>query len=224
MADLGPFMPLYVDDFLGGTLAFGADEVGAYLLLLAHQWAEGSIEDDDRVIRRISRFEGPTLVRVLAKFQKGEDGRLRNARLESIRADRFGYVESRRNNASKGWERKRSTERMQSVCKADAEHVQGNPSPLPIRENIYTGNPPKQEKPPEQIWTVEDFRAASVGVAIKPVDVDSCFHHYAAVGFVDGAGRRITNVKSLLAKWAAAQPSRGRTADRAQAQNIEVTI
>ena len=37
--ELGFYMPLLVDDFIGGTIAFGADEIGGYIMLLMYQWS-----------------------------------------------------------------------------------------------------------------------------------------------------------------------------------------
>lgn len=217
---LGPTMPLYVDDFLGGTLSFSATEVGAYFLLLAHQWAEGAIDDDERSISLVARSEYQTLGKVLRKFQKGDDGRLRNPRLDQIRQERVEYVRSRADNAAKGWRRKHEEQPMQPVCTAYAEHTTmhtgSSPSPSPIRENIYNGEPDKE-------WTLQEFQTAAGGVGIKAEDVEACFHHYAAVGFVDAAGRKIRSIKSLLAKWAAAQPSRGR-AQKFDTSHVETVL
>ena len=108
---------------------------------------------------------------------------------------------------------------MQPVCNAYAMHegMHTSPSPSPSpKENIYTSEPEKE-------WTLEDFQTAAGGVGIKLEDVEACFHHYAAVGFVDAAGRKIRNIKSLLAKWAAAQPSRGR-AQKFDTTHVETVL
>ena len=218
---LGPTMPFYVDDFLGGTLSFSATEVGAYLLLLAHQWSEGGIDDDERVIGLVARSEYQTLGKVLRKFEKGKDGRLRNPRLDQIREERTEYIRSRAENAQKGWRRKHTEDAMHTVCTPYAMHkgMHTGPSPSPSpspKEIIHTGEP-------QTDWTLEDFRTAAGGIGIAPADVEACFHHYAAVGWVDAAGRRIKSIKSLLAKWAAAQPSRGR-AQKFDTTNVETVL
>lgn len=79
------YFPLYVNDFIGGTLDFSAEELGAYIMLLCHQWARGGIADDTAVIERISRCARPRLDRVLQKFERGDDGLLRNRKMASVR-------------------------------------------------------------------------------------------------------------------------------------------
>lgn len=91
-------MPVYVDDFLGGTISFGAEEVGAYFLLLSHQWAAGEIDSDPKTLERIARCEYGHLTRVLSKFEKLPNGNLLNAKCDQIRRERSAYIAA----ASKG--------------------------------------------------------------------------------------------------------------------------
>lgn len=51
-----PWMPLYIDDYLGATAHLEAHEHGAYLLLMMHYWRERSLPTDDEIIRKISRL------------------------------------------------------------------------------------------------------------------------------------------------------------------------
>jgi uncharacterized protein YdaU (DUF1376 family) len=104
--NIGPYLPLYVDDFIGGTIHFGADEVGAYLLLLSHQWSGGLIEDDPVVIERVSRCTYDRLSRVLTKFERKE-GFIFNRRLEAIRRERVAFIKTRSQNASRGWKKRK---------------------------------------------------------------------------------------------------------------------
>lgn len=93
--ELGPFMPLYWDDFIGGTIDMGADEVGAYLLLLHVQWTRGSVISDPHYIERVARCEYGKLMRVLQKFSN-IGGHLVNIRLAKIRVERMEYISSQR--------------------------------------------------------------------------------------------------------------------------------
>lgn len=137
--NLGPYLPLYVDDFLGGTIHFGADEVGAYLLLLSYQWSCGEIEDDPVVIERVSRCSYDRLRRVLDKFDS-KDGYIFNRRLEAIRRERVAFVKSRSKNASNGWKTRRERD-ASADAGADASayatgdatdvHTESIPSPSP---------------------------------------------------------------------------------------------
>jgi uncharacterized protein YdaU (DUF1376 family) len=100
--NLGPHMPLYLDRFLGGTMAFEAHEVGAYILLIAHQWQHGGIENDERMIERVARCEYAKMRRVLAKFQKQADGTLVNAACAKIRAERDEFIRLQSEKGKKG--------------------------------------------------------------------------------------------------------------------------
>lgn len=57
-------------------------------------------------------------------------------------------------------------------------------------------------------WTIYDCMSASVGIGMCKEDVESFWNHYAAVGFIDGAGRKITNLKAALGKWKTSQAER----------------
>ena len=100
---LGPYIPLYWDDLVGGTLDFGADEFGAYMLMLGHQWSRGGIDPTPSVVERIARCEYGNLVRVLEKFTKCPDGLIRNKRMDCVRNERIAYVKTRSESAKARW-------------------------------------------------------------------------------------------------------------------------
>lgn len=79
---------------------------------------------------------------------------------------------------------------------------------------LYT--PPIKGAEETPAWTLQDFTKAAQAIGMKPADVEACFHNYAACGFIDAAGRKITSIPSLLAKWKAKQPSRGKSEPRQQ--------
>ncbi len=55
MAQL-PYMPLYPDALIGDTMHLSVGEFGAYMLILVSMWsAGGSLPNDDKVLRRVSR-------------------------------------------------------------------------------------------------------------------------------------------------------------------------
>jgi uncharacterized protein YdaU (DUF1376 family) len=107
--DLGPHMPLYLDRFLGGTMSFEAHEVGAYILLIAHQWQHGSIENDQRMIERVARCEYGKMRRVLAKFADQGDGTIANPVCAKVRADRDEWIKTQIERGKRGadvrWQR-----------------------------------------------------------------------------------------------------------------------
>lgn len=89
-----PAFQFYPDDFLGGTIDMTQSEVGAYMLLLCHQWNRGSIPVEPDRYQLIAK--GPVTEHVLAKFPKSEDGKLRNLRLELERKKQADFREKQR--------------------------------------------------------------------------------------------------------------------------------
>lgn len=78
-----PAFQFYVSDFLTGTAHFRPEEVGSYIRLLCFQWEHGGIDEQDMDI--VGGLAQEKLSRVKKKFEKGEDGLLRNKRLEETR-------------------------------------------------------------------------------------------------------------------------------------------
>ena len=122
-----PAFQFYVQDFLTGTMHLSAEEIGAYMLLLCHQWDKGALPASDRELLRIARTKIKVLEVVKAKFQLCDDGLLRNARLETEREKQAAFREQRRENANKRWKPREgiidasaSSVHMQTECKPDA--------------------------------------------------------------------------------------------------------
>jgi len=90
-----PAFQFYADDFIAGTAKFSDAEVGLCVRLLCAQWSEGSLPDDDGELASYGKG-GTPLVRVKAKFEAGEDGRLRNARMEKVRQEQMEWREKSR--------------------------------------------------------------------------------------------------------------------------------
>jgi uncharacterized protein YdaU (DUF1376 family) len=88
-----PAFQFYVQDFLTGTMHMSAEEVGAYILLLCHQWDKGALPANDKELLRIARIRMKVLEVVKGKFAVGEDGLLRNVRLEKEREKQLQWKE-----------------------------------------------------------------------------------------------------------------------------------
>jgi len=56
-------------------------------------------------------------------------------------------------------------------------------------------------------WTLEQCLAAAAPIGMKREMVEGFWNHYAAVDFVDAAGRKITHLAAALGKWKAKQSS-----------------
>lgn len=70
-----PWMPLYVADYRQDTAHLSAAQHGAYLLLIMHYWATGSLPDDDGQLARIACLSVPEWKRnraaIAAFFENG---------------------------------------------------------------------------------------------------------------------------------------------------------
>lgn len=102
-----PSFPLYVQDFVTGTMALSPAERGMYLDCLCYQWEVGGVPGDD--VERLARVMRCTPAEakrawpvLVSKFVKGDDGLYRNARLEAVRDEKRVWHESRKKNGEKG--------------------------------------------------------------------------------------------------------------------------
>lgn len=102
-----PSFPLYVQDFLTGTMALSPAERGVYVDCLCYQWEVGGVPGDD--MERLARVMRCTVAEarrawpvIASKFSKGEDGLYWNARLESVREEKRVWHESRKKNGARG--------------------------------------------------------------------------------------------------------------------------
>jgi uncharacterized protein YdaU (DUF1376 family) len=89
-----PAFQFYTDDFLGGVATMSQAEVGAYILLLCQQWNHGSIPVQPDRQQNVAK--GAVSDHVISKFKRGEDGELRNERLEMERQKQAIYREKQR--------------------------------------------------------------------------------------------------------------------------------
>ena len=97
-----PAFQFYVQDFLTGTMHLSAEEVGAYMLLLCHQWDKGALPSSDRELLRIARTKMKVLEVVKGKFVLCDDGLLRNLRMEKEREKQASYKKQRSEDGKKG--------------------------------------------------------------------------------------------------------------------------
>ena len=96
-----PAFQFYADDFIGGTITMSHEERGLYVLALCIQWGQGSLAHDD-IERLGSGMAQPSLSKVKAKFELGEDGRLRQHRMEKERLKQASYRAERSESGKKG--------------------------------------------------------------------------------------------------------------------------
>lgn len=102
-----PAFQLYAADFLTDTVDLSNEEVGAYFRLLCYQWVNGSLPAQLELISRLAHAELPAFesvwASIQAKFTVGEDGRLRNRRMEEVRQKAIRFHESRVSGGKSRW-------------------------------------------------------------------------------------------------------------------------
>ncbi len=81
------WFPMYHRRFLASTIAWDAQTIGAYFLLLCYQWDNGHIPTSPKDQRRIARCSYHILEKVTTKFTIFDDGLMKNEKLETIRFD-----------------------------------------------------------------------------------------------------------------------------------------
>lgn len=64
----------HATDFLVGTATMTAEEVGAYIRLLCHQWDKGSVPAEDEALCRLAGCRNKVIAAVRAKFATAESG------------------------------------------------------------------------------------------------------------------------------------------------------
>jgi len=98
-----PAFQFYPQDFLVGTAMLSAEETGAYIRLLCYQWTNDGLPNDKVILARIAGCDGNAVGSIWDKFGICHDGKLRNARLESIRVKQNEYRAKQKANSEKRW-------------------------------------------------------------------------------------------------------------------------
>lgn len=95
-----PAFQFYADDFIAGVADMTQNEVGAYIMLLAHGWNTGGLKAGDNERLKILA-KGEISDHVLGKF-KLKNGRLLNPRQEKERKKQSEYRDKQRINGALG--------------------------------------------------------------------------------------------------------------------------
>ena len=108
-----PAFQFYASDFLTDTQSWETEEVGIYIRLLANEWVNGPLPNDEKRLARIAGCDTETFknhwVIVGFKFLVNGEGELYNEKLEGLRYEDNAFREKQRLNGSKGG-RPRKTE------------------------------------------------------------------------------------------------------------------
>lgn len=146
-----PAFQLYVQDFLVGCMQMTGKEIGAYILLLCFQWDKNGLENDPEELKGIGKCEQETINKIIKKFRTCADGKLRNRRLEKIRAEQIANREQKSKAGILGNEARWKKPQKESVIvKELAPEIISNNDDDTIRANRYKAF--SEEAKESQIW------------------------------------------------------------------------
>ncbi len=179
-----PAFQFYADDFIAGTAILSTEEVGAYILLLCHQWNCGSLPDNDILIRRIARLtQAFDLANLRSKF-KAVDGVLKNDRMERERDKQMQYREKQAKNGKMGG-------RPITQALVEPKPSQSSPSPSPLIDSKKGFQKP----------TIAQARAMALEQGLPEVEGDRFWYFYDSKGWKVGK-QSMKSAASAFGGWA----------------------
>lgn len=186
-----PAFQFYPDDFISGTFAFTDEEVGQYVRMLCYQWTHGSaIESDYLSIVKSRKLSA----RVLQKFTRGRDGKLRNRRLEAERKKQKEFRIKKKQAGEKG-----ANKRWHNHDSAMPLPLANDSSPSSISDlrsvDVLNAQPQLRRPSLKEVLAVCEVRG-------YPKDEGERFwNHFESSGWIDRNGNRIQVWESKLANW-----------------------
>lgn len=143
-----PAFQFYADDFVSGVSDMTQCEVGAYILLLCHQWNTGSIPSDQERLKIIAK--GNVSDHVISKFENGK-----NKRMEQVRANLMAYRQ-RQSEAGRIGMKQRWNKGDDKVVMFPLlpEHNSPSPSPSPTTKTTKLRQSSKEKWPAFKAQTV----------------------------------------------------------------------
>lgn len=202
MAELDWF-PLYWQRFLLGTRDFTTEEVGAYFLLLLHEWDKGFLPENDKELKKISGISVKKLQNVLKKFKK-IDGKLYNSALEIIRIEQSEkaakYSKRGTNAAEARWNKQciSNAQASDKQCLDDAireeeirEEKKREEEILPKVKKDFTS---KKIEPP----TLNEVELFVQSEGFPREFAEKIFKYYADADWHDSKGNKVKNWKQKI--------------------------
>lgn len=182
-----PAFQFYADDFLGGVDTFSQAEVGAYILLLCHQWNRGSIPVEPERQQNVAK--GPVSDHVRSKFKAGPDGMLRNERLEVERKKQADYREKQRQKGILSAQARSTTRQPKSNHGSTTVEPSGEPQGQPKGNSLS----PSPSPLPTKLTKGKALTGESKEVAER-------FEKVLGDQWVNDAGKWVNRIKSDLNK------------------------
>ena len=192
-----PAVLFYTSDFLSGCALMDMRERGQYITLLCLQRERGHMTMQE-IIRAVKKPSDE----VMSKFQKDDDGKYFNRRMELEIEKRDKHCQRQRENISKRWNKENDNSGMAdgSAC--------GNTTVLPLGNGNGNRNGNRKESssisekkrkkfiPP----TLEDVSAYAKERGVQNL-AQKFFDYYSAGNWVDGKGDPVRNWKQKFLTW-----------------------
>ncbi len=198
-----PAFQFYPKEFMLATQSWSVEEVGIYIKLLCAQWDDGKLPSDTKRLARIAGcdfdyFE-KAWVLVGLKFLLGNDGFLRNSKLELVRGEQEAYKEKQRLNGIKGG---RPPKNNPDVTQPETQ-IKPNPKPKdnPKITSSYTAiNSTKVEYKKDVFLQVEEYDRLSTEFGKE--FIDRCIE-YLANWFIEKPAKKkeTTNHNLTIRRW-----------------------
>lgn len=171
-AEKSPAFQFYAKDFLsdGYVRMMTLEQVGAYILLLSHQWLEGGLPIELEHLAKLCNtdFEAmknriwPGIHKRFEVDRSSGVSKLINKRLEREREKQKNYSRSRQKNAKSRWDKEKQGMHMHPVCRCtdDALHLQfASSSSTPESKNQTLQEPCQPEiknfkTPPKEVLRI----------------------------------------------------------------------
>ena len=190
-----PAFQFYPDDFTAGVSTMTQTEVGAYILLLCHQWSVGKISSEAERMEIVAK--GKVSDHVLSKFPNGK-----NKRLEIERKKQQLFRESRAKNGKLGGRPCKASDNL-VVLKTEARKSSPSPSPSPSPSVDTITHTHTAEIP-----SLTEIKAFASVNGVKPESAQSFFdHHEGNQLWINQHGKAI-NWRHKLTVWATTDRSK----------------
>jgi hypothetical protein len=174
-----PAFLFYSSDFLTGTLLMSMEQKGKFITLLCIQHQKGHLSEKDMLHICGSYDED-----VFTKFQKDEQGKFYNIRLEEEVDKRKAYSESRRNNRKK-------KEDMNNTSSSYVEHMENENE----NENLIE----KKKVARFQKPTIEQLKEYMSEQGMNDI-AENWLNHYEANGWMVGKNK-MKDWKASVRTW-----------------------
>jgi hypothetical protein len=174
-----PAFLFYSSDFLTGTLLMSMEQKGKFITLLCIQHQKGHLSEKDMLHICGSYDED-----VFTKFQKDEQGKFYNIRLEEEVDKRKAYSESRRNNRKK-------KEDMNNTSLSYVEHMENENE----NENLIE----KKKVARFQKPTIEQLKEYMTEQGMNDI-AENWLNHYEANGWMVGKNK-MKDWKASVRTW-----------------------